>query len=61
MNDKPKTTKQYMKPGDKALPVLGAMKLLKAFHMATAVTRAYTLSRDVQDIVDEALRREKRS
>lgn len=46
-------------PGIKTSPIEKSTKFNRAFQDALQVTRAYTLARDVQDIVDAALRREK--
>lgn len=47
-------------PGYKLTQFQHDKKLNRAFQDAMKVTRAYTLTRDVQDIVDAALAREKR-
>ena len=52
--------KQPMIPDYKRTPVRLMDRFQAAFNLALEVTRSYTLSRDVQDIVDDALRREKR-
>ena len=52
--------KQLMLPDYKRSPVRALDRFQAAFNLALEVTRSYTLSRDVQDIVDEALHREKR-
>ena len=52
--------KQKMLPGCKRLPVRMNTRFQAAFSTAINVTKSYTLSRDVQDIVEDALRREKR-
>lgn len=52
--------KQLMLPDYKRLPVRALERFQAAFKLALEVTRSYTLSRDVQDIVDDALHREKR-
>lgn len=46
-------------PGIKTGSIEKSTKFNRAFQDALQVTRAYTLARDVQDIVDAALRREK--
>ena len=43
------------------LPFNDNDRLVQAFKSAENTTRGYTLSRDVQDCIDAALRREKRS
>ena len=43
------------------LPFADNDRLIGAFQSAEKVTKGYTLSRDVQDCIDAALRREKRS
>ena len=45
----------------KRLPFKDDDRLTGAFRAAENTTRGYTLSRDVQDCIDAALRREKRS
>lgn len=54
------TKPQRMLADCKTAPVRLLTRFQAAFALAQTVTKSYTLSRDVQDIVDDALRREKR-
>ena len=61
MNDKSHVNVELAIPGYKHNPALKSPKLNRAFQDAMKVTRSYTLMRDVQDLVDTALQREKRN
>lgn len=61
MKRKPSKNCEVAIPGYKPNRFSRALKLNRAFQDALKVTRAYTLTRDVQDVVDAALQREKRN
>ncbi len=61
MKRKPSKNCEAAIPGYKPNQFSRATKLNRAFQDALKVTRAYTLTRDVQDVVDAALQREKRN
>ena len=60
MKNKSLIRTQKALPGYKLPQTRHMLTFQKAFAEAFKVTKSYTLSRDVQDIVETALRREKR-
>ena len=61
MKHKPSKNCELAIPGYKSNQFSKSTKFNKVFQDALRVTRAYTLTRDVQDVVDAALQREKRN